>query len=166
MSTHRIRHNNDKGRKVLERFVDSRYHLDGLRSDSLQEDLCRGEHSSQQSLVLPFGQVSNDVHATRRGDHDLCSEELNFSHNDHSIHSESSRQYELWRQEILQILSTAPPPSEKFYWIPDIDQFTLYSRNEYTRIIVLQCDSPRPRVPASRYFGRSSLAFTTKFRCH
>jgi hypothetical protein len=76
------------------------------------------------------------VRAMHHGDHDLSSRKINFSHNDHSIHSESSKQYELWRQEILQILSTALPRSKEFYWTPDIDHFTPYYRNEYTRIII------------------------------
>jgi hypothetical protein len=136
MSPHRIRHNNDKGKKVLERLPDSEYRLNELRSGSLQEDLCREEHSSQQSPVLPFEQVCDDVRAMHHGDHDLCSRKINFSHNDHSIHSESSKQYELWCQEILQILSTAPPPPKEFYWIPDSDHFALYYRNRYKGIII------------------------------
>jgi hypothetical protein len=76
------------------------------------------------------------VHAMHPKNHSPCVQKIKSSHRHHTVYSESTKQNESQTQKILQILATASPPSSEFYWVPDIEHFTLYYQDKYTGIII------------------------------
>jgi hypothetical protein len=130
-------HSSEKGKPLSERLpvsssLPDAQHIDDIARGDLDKVECSYRQYLDHPIEREYGGVGSKIHEDRADDLSQPS----VSRRLRSNHAGFPKQYQESARKILQVLTTATPPSPDFYWVPDIEHFTLFYREKDTGLVI------------------------------